>query len=166
MVTGTVTIAGNDPILDGLKVWFEGTGDSLDQQIKRSPGTLELVALVFQSHDFRQDFVHQFAVVFDVVLGRDRHDVAASRQLADQNPSFVANQRRVDVLVGLGRFVDCVNMHAAFVCESALAHERLAVSPLQVRRFIDVATQFGQVRQRPAPEHLVVLFLERQVRHH
>ncbi len=69
-------------------------------------------------------------------------------KFADQNPAFVADQRRIDVLVCFGRLVDRMNVHPAFVRERALANERLAVSPLQIGGLVDIPAEFGQMLQR------------------
>ena len=50
-------------IVEPLEMRLERAGALLDQQVERAFGRLELVALVFQLDDLRQNLVHQLAVV-------------------------------------------------------------------------------------------------------
>ena len=70
-----------------------------------------------------------------------------ARQFADQNPAFVADRFRVDVLVAGGELADGVRVHAALVGEGAGADERLAGAEVHVGDLVDVARQFGEPRQ-------------------
>lgn len=158
-----IPITRDDTVFDGFEMRLKRATDPFDQEIEGGRCRFELITLVLQPNDFGENLVHQFFVFAEVVFARDGFDIAAARQFADEDPAFISDQSRIDMFVGLGGFVDRVDVHAAFVREGTLADERLVATPLQVGGFVDEPAQFGELRERAATEDLVVRFLQAEV---
>ena len=126
-----------DMVLEPLEMRLKRPRTSFDQQIERRASRLELVAIVLHRHDLSQDLLHQLAIVLDVVLRGQRHDVRSAGQLADQNPPLVADRFGINVLVAGCGASHGVDVHAAFVGKGAGTHERLLVAEVHVRDLVD-----------------------------
>ena len=72
-------------------------------------------------------------------------DVAGSGQLTDQNLAGVADLFGFDVFVALGILQNRVNVHAALVSKSGGTDKGLMVRQGQVRDFVNVSRDFGQL---------------------
>ena len=150
-------------VLQPFEVRPERPGTPLDQQVERGLRRLELVAW-FSMHDHgARIWSIKARSCWTLCLRGQGDDVRAAGQLADQNPPFVADPLRIDVLVAGRGPRHGVHVHAALVGERTLADKRLLVAEVQVGRLVHEARQLGQLFQLPAAQHLVALFLEGQV---
>ena len=71
-------------------------------------------------------------------------DVAAAGEVADEDALAVADEFRLDVLVGGGVLEDGADVHAALVGEGAFADEGLVVAQRKVGQFGDEAADAGE----------------------
>ena len=152
-------------VLEPFEMWAELAGTPLHQQVERSPRGFELVALVSPCSTTALRILSISDAVAWMSYWRGQgYDVRAARQLADQNPSFVAHPLRIDVLVAGGGSRHGVHVHAALVRKGTRAHKRLLGAKVHVGHFVHEARQFGQPLEIGAAQHLVTLLLQRQIR--
>ena len=85
-----------------------------------------------------------------------------TRKLADEDAAFVADDRRVDVLVARRVLRHRVRVHPALVRERALSHERLVVAEVHVREFVGVPRHFCEAAKAVRRQQFVTV-LQREV---
>ena len=108
-------------VLEQLERGLIGPHDLLDQQVEAGVGRLELVALVLQLLDPRQDLLGQLLVLCELGLFQLGQDVGLAAQLRDQEPPLVADQGRVDVLVGPAGLAQGIDVQPGLVGKRTVA---------------------------------------------
>src|SRR5260370_3927585 len=119
-----------------------------DQQLEGAFGGFELVAFVLHLLDALEELAAGafFEAVGEAVLFEFVDDVAAAGEIADQDTLAVADEFRLDVLVGGGVLEDGTDMHAALVGEGALADEGLVVAQWKGGEFGNEAAYASEAR--------------------
>ena len=117
-----------------------------DQQLEGAFGGFELVAFVLHLLDALQEFAAGvfLEAVGQAVLLELVDDVAAAGKVADQDALAVADEFRLDVLVGGGVLEDGADVDAALVGEGAFADEGLVVAQRKVGQLGDEAADAGE----------------------
>src|ERR1035437_4547906 len=121
---------GRDFVAFDIEEVQAGAEGFADQQLEGAFGGFEFVALVLQLLDAFEEFA---AGVFleaagEAVLLELIDDVAAAGEVADEDALAVADEFRLDVLVGGGVLEDGADVHAALVGEGAFSNEGLVVA--------------------------------------
>ena len=117
-----------------------------DDQVETRLGRLVLEALVLTLLN-RVENLLEHRAVGDLIRSHLARHAADAAQFADQHPSAVAHQFRVEVLVTAGDTLDRVNVHPALVGERSGPDERLTLARLNVGHLGNVAAELGQHRQ-------------------
>ena len=91
--------------------------DFADEQGERAFGSFIFIALMLEHLDAVEHFSEFGRLIGDVEaqLAGLHHDVAAAGEVADEDMTRVADQRRIDVLVAANHFLHGVDVSAAFV---------------------------------------------------
>jgi hypothetical protein len=124
-----VALLVDDPELNEIEEARHFAEDALHAQLERRLGALELIAAMLELLDLLDqpaDVAIETVEIEAELLGLVE-DVGAAREIGDQHPLAVADQLRIDVLVGLGVLAHGGDVHAALVGEGALADEGLAL---------------------------------------
>ena len=121
-----------------------------DEQRHRAFGGLVFVAFVFKLFDAVKNRLQLRRVVreLEAQFLRLDDDVAAPGEIADENVSFVADERRIHVLVAGCEFLHSVDVRAALVRKRGRAHPRQARIVAQVGNLVHERRKFFQLRQR------------------
>ena len=116
-------------------------GKFFHQNLERSLSHVELVTLLFQLLNFRDNLTAVIAigVEHDTEFPGLIFDIAFAGHIRNQNPSFIADQGRIHVLVSLGGFHNGTHVDAAFVGKGTLAHKRSIFYGYLIRCFTDIA---------------------------
>ena len=138
--------AGRDFVAFDVEEVHAGAEGFADQQFEGAFGGFEFVAFVLHLLDALEEFAAGvfFEAVGEAVLLELVDDVAAAGEVADQDALAVADEFRLDVLVGGGVLEDGADVHAALVGEGALADEGLVVAQRKVGQFGDEAADAGE----------------------
>ena len=117
-----------------------------DQQFEGAFGGFQLVAFVLHLLDAFEQFAAGvfFEAIGEAVLLELVDDVAAAGEVADQDALAVADELRLDVLVGGGILQHGADVDATLVGEGALTDEGLVVAQRKVGQFGDEAADAGQ----------------------
>src|SRR5436189_5680276 len=85
-----------------------------NDQCQRAFSGLELIALMLQLFDARQNFLQfrRIALELETDLMCLHHDVAAAGEIADKHTSRVSNGSRVNMLVTAGEFLHWIHSMA------------------------------------------------------
>ena len=128
-----------DAVGEPFELGLIDAGRLLHQQVEGGFCCFEFIAFVLQLLHAIEDFAHERLILDDLGVAGVGQDRGLAGQLADQDTAFVADRRRVDVLVAGGVAGDTVGVHASLVRESARADERLSGAKIHVGRFINVS---------------------------
>ena len=139
--------------LDFVGVDLERGGDFLEgaanEEFERGIGGLEFVTIFLKFFDFGEDGAGGGRFFFDgdTEFAGFHHDVGSAREFADEDALTIADRGRLDVFEAGGKFIDRIDVHAAFVGEGGTTDEGGTGIVMKVGEFVDKAGKFGELAE-------------------
>jgi len=134
--------------LNFIGVDLEGGGNFLqgaaNKEFEGGVGGLEFVTIFLEFFDFGEDGAGARGFFFDgdAKFAGFHHDVSSARKFADEDALTVTHRAWLDVFETGGKFIDRIDVHAAFVGEGGTTDEGGTWIVLEVGEFVDKAGKF------------------------
>ena len=139
--------------LDFIGVDLERGGDFLEgaanEEFEGGIGGFEFVTIFLKFFDFGEDGAGGGRFFFDgdTEFAGFHHDVGAAREFADEDALTIADRGWLDVFETGGKFIDRIDVHAAFVGEGGTTDEGGTWIVVEVGEFVDKAGKFGKLAE-------------------
>ncbi len=120
-----------------------------NEEFERGVGGLEFVTIFFEFFDFGEDGAGGGRFFFDgdTEFTGFHHDVGAAREFADEDALTITDRGRLDVFKTGGKFINRVDVHAAFMGEGGTTDEGGTWIVVEVGEFVDKAGKFGELAE-------------------
>lgn len=120
-----------------------------NKEFEGSVGGFEFVTIFLKFFYFGEDGAGGRGFFFngDAEFAGFHHDVGSAREFADEDTLAVADGGGFDVFEAGGKFIDRVDVHAAFVGEGGTTDEGGAWIVVEVGEFVDKAGKFGELAE-------------------
>ena len=139
--------------LDFIGVDLEGGGDFLEgasnEEFERGVGGLKFITIFLKFFDFGEDGAGGGRFFFDgdTEFAGFHHDVGSAREFADEDALTITDRGWLDVFETGGKFIDRIDVHAAFVGEGGTTDEGGTGIVVEVGEFVDKAGKFGELAE-------------------
>ena len=139
--------------LDFVGVDLERGGDFLEgasnEEFEGGVGGLKFVTIFLKFFDFGEDGAGGGRFFFDgdTEFAGFHHDVGSAREFADENALTITDRGWLDVFETGGKFIDRIDVHAAFVGEGGTTDEGGTGIVVEVGEFVDKAGKFGELAE-------------------
>ncbi len=110
-----------DPKRFELEERIAPSGRSPHQQLERGVGSFEVIAGVFELLELVEHRFELGSVEFETQLLGLQFDRGTTGEIGHQEAGAVADERRIDVFVGVGAASDGRGVQTGLVCEGGLA---------------------------------------------
>ena len=125
---------------------MQGTAN---EEFEGGIGGFEFVTVFLEFFDFGENGagVRGFFFDRDAEFAGFHHDVGSARKFADEDALTITHRGWLDVFETGGKFIDRIDVHAAFVGEGGTTDEGGTWIVVEVGEFVDKAGKFGQLAE-------------------